>query len=60
MGIKVIDTIKPVSDFPVSEAPDIDVDGRRLNYVLKKVQEDINAIDKNIQVISDDDIDKLI
>ena len=59
MGIKVIDTIKPMSDFPVSEAPDIDVDGRRLNYVLKKVQDDIQAIDKNILVISDDDIDKL-
>lgn len=59
MGIKVIDTIKPMSDFPVSEAPDIDVDGKRLNYVLQKVQDDLAAIDKNIQVISDDDINNL-
>ena len=59
MGIKVIDTIKPMSDFPVSEAPDIDVDGRRLNKVLEKVLDDINTIDKNIQVISDEDLESL-
>ena len=59
MGIKVIDTIKPISDFPVSEAPDIDVDGRRLNKVLEKVLDDINTIDKNIQVISDEDLESL-
>lgn len=60
MAIGVIDTVKPISDFPVSEAPDIDVDGRRLNTVIKKIKDDIDAIDKNIQVISDDDLDKLI
>lgn len=59
MAIGVIDTVKPISDFPVSEAPDIDVDGRRLNTVIKKIKDDIDAIDKNIQVISDEDLDKL-
>ena len=60
MGINVIDTIKPVSDFPVSEAPDIDVEGKRLNRVIKKIQDDIQTIDQNIQVISDEDLDNLI
>lgn len=59
MAINVIDTIKPISDYPVSEALDIDVDGRRLDKVLEKVRHDISAIDKNIQVISDEDIEKL-
>ena len=59
MAINVIDIIKPVSDFPVSEAPDIDVNGKRLNKVLEKVLSDISTIDKNIQVISDDDINNL-
>lgn len=59
MAIGVIDTVKPISDFPVSEAPDIDVDGRRLNTVIKKIKDDIDAIDKNIQVISDEDLDNL-
>ena len=59
MAINVIDTVKPMSDFPVSEAPDIDVDGRRLNKVLEKIKDDIYAIDKNIQVISDEDLESL-
>lgn len=59
MAINVIDTVKPISDFPVSEAPDIDVDGRRLNTVIKKIKDDIDAIDKNIQVISDEDLESL-
>lgn len=59
MAINVIDIIKPVSDFPVSEAPDIDVNGKRLNKVLEKVLSDISTIDKNIQVISDEDLDNL-
>lgn len=59
MAIGVIDTVKPISDFPVSEAPDIDVDGRRLNKVLEKIKSDIDTIDKNIQVISDEDLDNL-
>jgi hypothetical protein len=59
MAIGVIDTVKPISDFPVSEAPDIDVEGRRLNTVIKKIKDDIDAIDKNIQVISDEDLDNL-
>lgn len=59
MAINVIDTVKPISDFPVSEAPDIDVDGRRLNKVLEKIKSDIDTIDKNIQVISDEDLDNL-
>ena len=59
MAIGVIDTVKPISDFPVSEAPDIDVDGRRLNKVLEKIKDDIYAIDKNIQVISDEDLESL-
>ena len=59
MGINVIDTLKPMSDFPVSEAPDIDVDGRRLNKVLEKIKSDIQTIDQNIQVISDEYIDNL-
>lgn len=59
MAINVIDIIKPISDFPVSEAPDIDVNGKRLNNVLEKIKSDISTIDKNIQVISDDDINNL-
>lgn len=59
MAINVIDTVKPISDFPVSEAPDIDVDGRRLHKVLEKIKSDIATIDSNIQVISDEDLDKL-
>lgn len=59
MAINVIDTIKPISDYPVSEALDVDVNGKRLDKVLEKVRNDISAIDKNIQVISDEDIEKL-
>ena len=59
MAIEVIDRIKPVSDFPVFEAPDIDVNGKRLNKVLEKIKSDISTIDQNIQVISDDDINNL-
>ena len=60
MAINVIDRIKPISDFPVSEAIDIDVDGkRRLKSVLDKIQDDIKAIDKNIELITDDDINSL-
>lgn len=59
MAIGVIDTVKPISDFPVSEAPDIDVDGRRLNKVLEKIKSDIATIDENIQVISDEDLESL-
>ena len=60
MAINVIDTVKPMSDFPVSEAPDIDVSGKRLDKVLEKVMSDIAAIDHNIQVISDEDLENLI
>lgn len=59
MGIKVIDTLEPMSDFPVSEAPDIDVNGKRLDKVLEKVLDDIQTIDQNIQVISLEDIENL-
>lgn len=59
MGIKVIDTLEPMSDFPVSEAPDIDVNGKRLNKVLEKIKSDIQTIDQNILVISDEDLDNL-
>lgn len=34
MAIEVIDTIKPKADFPVVEASDVDVDGKRLSEVL--------------------------
>lgn len=59
MAINVIDTVKPISDFPVSEAPDIDVDGKRLDKVIDKINDTLAAIDKNIQVISDEDLDNL-
>jgi hypothetical protein len=59
MGIKVIDTLKPMSDFPISESGDIDVNGKRLNKVIEKINETLETIDKNIQVISDEDLDKL-
>jgi hypothetical protein len=44
MGIGIIDKLKPMSDFPVAEAPDIDVNGTRLNKVLEKIEEDIQTI----------------
>lgn len=59
MAINVIDTVKPISDFPVSEANDIDVDGKRLDKVLEKLNEKLTTIDQNIQVIDDDDINNL-
>lgn len=59
MAINVIDTVKPMSDFPVSEAPDIDVEGKRLDRVLKKLRDDIDSIDGFIELITDDDINSL-
>ena len=59
MAINVIDTVKPISDFPVSEAPDIDVNGRRLDKVIAKINDTLKTIDENIQVISDEDLDNL-
>ena len=59
MAIGVIDTVKPISDFPVSEAPDIDVNGKRLNKVLEKLQEQVGSIDSFIELITDEDIDNL-
>lgn len=59
MALNVIDTVKPMSDFPIAEAPDIDVEGRRLDKVLEKVLDDIQTIDQNIQVISLEDIENL-
>ena len=59
MGINVIDTLKPISDFPVSEAPDIDVEGKRLDKVIKKLQEQVESIDGFIELITDDDINSL-
>lgn len=59
MAINVIDTIKPMSDFPVSEAPDIDVNGKRLNKVIEKLQEDMQSMDTFIELITDEDIDNL-
>lgn len=59
MAISVIDKLKPVSDFPISEAPDIDVDGRRLDKVLEKLQEKVTSIDTFIELITDDDINSL-
>ena len=59
MGIKVIDTLEPMSDFPVSKAPNIDVEGRSLDKVLEKIKSDIQTIDENILVISDEDLDNL-
>jgi hypothetical protein len=59
MAINVIDTIKPMSDFPVSEAPDIDVNGKPLDKVVEKIQEQIGSIDRFIELITDEDIDNL-
>lgn len=59
MAIGVIDTVKPISDFPVSEAPDIDVNGKRLDKVVEKLQKDIGSIDSFIELITDEDIDNL-
>lgn len=59
MAIKVIDTLEPMSDFPVSKAPHIDANGKRLDKVLEKVLDDIQTIDKNIRVISDEQLDSL-
>lgn len=59
MAINVIDTLKPMSDFPISEAPDIDVSGKRLNRVIEKLQEDVKSIDNYIELITDEDIDNL-
>jgi hypothetical protein len=44
MGIGIIDKLKPMSDFPVAEAPDIDVNGKRLDKVLEKIEEDIQMV----------------
>ena len=59
MAINVIDTIKPMSDFPVSEAPDIDMKGKRLDKVVEKLQEQVESIDGFIELITDEDIDNL-
>lgn len=59
MAINVIDTLKPMSDFPISEAPDIDMKGKRLNKVIEKLQEDVKSIDNFIELITDEDIDNL-
>lgn len=59
MAINVIDTLKPMSDFPISEAPDIDVSGKRLNRVIEKLQEEVKSIDTFIELITDEDIDNL-
>lgn len=59
MGIKVIDTLEPISDFPVSKAPDIDMKGKRLDKVVEKLQEQIGSIDSFIELITDEDIDNL-
>ena len=47
MALHIIDTIKPISDYPVAEAPDIDVNGERLDKVLKQVKEDIQSAGTN-------------
>jgi hypothetical protein len=59
MGIGIIDKLKPISDFPVAEASDIDANGKRLDKVIDKINDTLAAIDKNIQVISDEDLDNL-
>lgn len=59
MAINVIDTVKPIGDFPISEAPDIEVDGKRLDKVIEKINETLNTIDGNIQVITDEDLESL-
>jgi hypothetical protein len=59
MALNVIDTVKPISDFPVAEAPDIDMKGKPLDKVVEKLQEDVNSIDKFIELITDEDIDSL-
>ena len=59
MGIGIIDKLKPMSDFPVAEAPDIDVNGKRLDKVVEKLQKDIGSIDSFIELITDEDIDNL-
>lgn len=38
MSTKVIDTIKPAGDFPVAEAHDIDVTGKRLDVVIEELE----------------------
>ena len=59
MGIKMIDTVKPMSDFPIAEAPDIDMKGKRLNKVIEKLQEQVESIDGFIELITDEDINSL-
>lgn len=59
MGIKVIDTLEPMSDFPVSKAPHIDANGKRLDKVLEKLQDQVDSIDGFIELITDEDIDNL-
>ena len=59
MGIKAIDTIKPMSDFPIAEAPDIDMKGKRLDKVVEKLQEQVESMDGFIELITDEDIDNL-
>ena len=59
MALNVIDTVKPMSDFPIAEAPDIDVEGRRLDKVIEKLQEQVGSIDGFIELITDEDIDNL-
>jgi hypothetical protein len=59
MAINVIDTVKPMSDFPVAEAPNIDMKGKPLDKVVEKLQEQIGSIDSFIELITDEDIDNL-
>lgn len=49
MSVNVIDTIKPLGDFPVADAEDIDVNGEKLSTVLGSMpaSSDVEDLKKN-------------
>ena len=59
MAIDLIDKLKPISEFGIADASDIDINEKKLDRVVEKLQQDISSIDSFIELITDEDIDNL-